>query len=81
MLSLIIATAFTAIVLPFFLFKLLGSKPDLNQFPLINPKEGPWYWPSNANKDRFITEATELVKEGAKKVDAILTTIDFHFVS
>ncbi|KAF1821485.1 cytochrome P450 [Dissoconium aciculare CBS 342.82] len=67
MLSLIIATAFTAIVLPYFIFKLLGSKPNLSQFPLINPKEGPWYWPSNANKDRFVTEATELVKEGAKK--------------
>jgi hypothetical protein len=65
----IIATAFTAIVLPYLLYKVFfaGPKVDLSHFPIINPT-AKQSWFSNKHNDRFMAEATKLVKEGQQKV-------------
>jgi len=67
MLSTIIATAFTAIVLPYLLYNFFYGEPtaDLSAFPLINPSKGGWF--SRNRHDRYISHATELIKEGQKK--------------
>lgn len=58
MLSLVLATAITAIVVPLLLWKFSARRgPDLSHLPIINP-----------DGSRFVNEATKLAQEGMAKV-------------
>jgi hypothetical protein len=80
MLTPIIATAFTAIVLPYLLYKAFfaGPKVDLSHLPMINPT-AKTSWFSKRHNDRFMAEATKLVKEGQKKVCFTLSSLEADY--